>query len=313
MFSGAGSGGAMTKVQPVENEHGTTHGNGKLHVHKSRSVISIPVLERMLRAFESKWGLLTLFVLLLVDVSVVIACGILETQYILSSLNDCKEYVEKCIPRGSRRLSHMADSIVHSVGRGLSGQTTDASCGDIDPDHSFGNHTIHKTEKILAWVSTCILITFFIEQLLLVCAKGKRYFKKTLHLVDMFAISTSLAIELASIHMPLAGLLVLARVWRFGRTGFSTVETTHEVHCLPPVHEFDLRSVCVPKKVANELDEICCEIGEGRCREIAIDQDAHKLKPEEMELVKTLARDKPGLLLATITRVHEQIQKVQEG
>jgi hypothetical protein len=94
---------------------------------------------------------------------------------------------------------------------------------------------LHDTEIILTYVSVVILAVFFVEQLLLIYELGKDWCK-AMFVLDMFVIMSSMAIEILILtisgKLPVsatAGLLVLARTWRFARVGHGVFEATEHV------------------------------------------------------------------------------------
>nr|AQA27241.1 LPHV1 [Lingulodinium polyedra]AQA27242.1 LPHV1 [Lingulodinium polyedra] len=236
--------------------------------HEEHAATAPHGIKHGLQLYNSKACLVVLFFLLILDVCIVVASGVLETHYLISKADDCKAYVDACphghgrrldaprpwsglgaagaeaAPSPGRRLDGLdAADAEASSGGGLflaghdAGRQLSSSDGDqIDCHHPhFGNHSLHDAEKILAYISIGILVIFIIEQLLLIAAMRGAYFREKLMVLDGFVITLSLLLEILVTNLPLGGLLVVARIWRFARAGHGTMEGSHDVHKVHPV------------------------------------------------------------------------------
>lgn len=99
-------------------------------------------------------------------------------------------------------------------------------CRDKTHNHDFGKDSLKDAEEGLAKVSIAILCVFLFEHVLLLTAMGRNYFKHFFYLFDVVIISTSLALEIVFQNQPEAGLLIVARVWRFVRIVHGFAEST---------------------------------------------------------------------------------------
>jgi hypothetical protein len=163
---------------------------------------------------------IVLFVLLVVDGAICFICGVLETQYLQTKVDDCTAYVDTCVTSHHRRLG--------GVVRQLGGSSSDPA--DLCNGHPhFGNHALHEAEFILACISAGILTLFLLEQFGLMLALKREYFRHKALLLDFFVISFSLALEIFVLNMTIGGLLVLARAWRFARVGHGVFEGQEKI------------------------------------------------------------------------------------
>merc|ERR1711920_937425 len=85
---------------------------------------------------------------------------------------------------------------------------------------------------ILAYISMTILAIFVVEQMVMLYAKGMAYITCKWHVMDFCVILTSLVLEIVLSKLHVAGVLVVARVWRFARTGHGVREYNHKSHTL---------------------------------------------------------------------------------
>ena len=90
--------------------------------------------------------------------------------------------------------------------------------------------------RVLDGISLGILCVFMAENIALVILLGIGNFARNyLYVVDFVVVATSLALEIALMVMgedrlaTLAGILVIARLWRFVRLGHGLVSTTVEI------------------------------------------------------------------------------------
>jgi len=205
--------------------------------------------------------------------------GVLETQFLHGKSDDCVAYVDKCVPiQAHRRLGEETwqDSLDSFIGRVAwprflntatagTGSTTGtgstaghgstaahgssagiAGCGHVGQSSHFGNHDIHLAEVNLTYISVGILTVFFIEQLLLIIELKSEYCKP-MFILDLFVISSSLALELFVILSGKvgsgSGLLVMARTWRFARVGHGVMAAQEEMEAIEEDESFTSMAV----------------------------------------------------------------------
>ncbi|CAB9504554.1 expressed unknown protein [Seminavis robusta] len=95
-------------------------------------------------------------------------------------------------------------------------------------------YMVHTIEEVLFVFTITILSIFFIELIIIMIVLQKAFFKQLFYVLDFVIVSVSLALEIAlavlhaDILATLAGLLILARVWRFVRIGHGLIELTAE-------------------------------------------------------------------------------------
>lgn len=158
---------------------------------------------------EDWWWSAALLVLLVLDICLVVVCGILVTLYISSKFNDCEAVVASC---------------------GLSVASLDNEC--LHPH--YGNHTYHEVEHVLAIVSIGILCIFLSAHLLEFYVQGIDYFKHWQNIPDLFIVLVSLVLEIVAVSTSGAyiatGLVIIGRIWRFVRVGHGVIEGTHLKH-----------------------------------------------------------------------------------
>eukprot|EP00121_Abeoforma_whisleri_P002297 Awhi_evm1s2056 len=131
---------------------------------------------------------LVLMGLLIIDVLIVITAIILELLYLDTKVRDLEIL----------------------LGMSIAGETL--------PDPiKYGTSILHEIEVYLAYISCTILSCFLLENLLLMIALGKDYFTSLFHIFDLFVVSLSLGLELAFLHSPVGGLIILGRLWRIVR------------------------------------------------------------------------------------------------
>lgn len=263
---------------------------------------------------ESPSGLALLFALLVIDVLIVAVSGVLDIQYINSERRDCKDYVKECMPivssrrRRSRRLDELdptdnilvgVDSIYNYAAAALLDERRLASGCDRNPDDPhFGNHTLHDVEKVLAYISIGILVIFFIEQLLDIAAMRWNYFSNKMHVLDFVVILVSLALEILVTHLPLGGLLIVVRVWRFTRTAHGTVELKHSYKQVVPLAESAMKA---------DFEEIWQKVSLDRWRELENSTEPNTVKADEITLVRELSQTKPELLVRCLAFEHARL------
>jgi len=155
---------------------------------------------------------------------------------------------------------------------------------------------LHDTEIILTYVSVVILAVFFVEQLLLIYELGKDWCKP-MFVLDMFVIMSSMAIEILILtisgKLPVsatAGLLVLARTWRFARVGHGVFEATEHVS---EVLEED-ETVSTMKEAWATLDNIRWK----EIRETPRKQLPGQVLENELALAESLAKNPQAVLRA---------------
>mmetsp|Transcript_18656 Transcript_18656/g.40195 ORF Transcript_18656/g.40195 Transcript_18656/m.40195 type:complete len:364 (+) Transcript_18656:237-1328(+) len=96
--------------------------------------------------------------------------------------------------------------------------------------------TVHKAEEVLFGLTIAILSLFMLELLVTLWALGARVFWRQLfYALDLFIVTTSLALEL-TFHVigdddlaALVGLVIIGRVWRFVRIGHGIVEVVNDI------------------------------------------------------------------------------------
>ena len=82
--------------------------------------------------------------------------------------------------------------------------------------------------------SLAILGVFLVENILLGIANGLRYFGEWRHALDLCVVVLSLGLELGEVWVWLPQeqngvlILIIARLWRFGRIGHGVYEECHE-------------------------------------------------------------------------------------
>jgi len=161
---------------------------------------------------------------------------------------------------------------------------------DIQHDHNFGNHDLHTAEIMLAKISAAILCFFLLEQLVLITELKTEYLKP-MFVLDLFVISSSLAVEMLLITNAWgvgasSGLLVIARVWRFARVGHGMLAGTDEVE---EIIEKDSSIDSMESMWAKLTDERWKEIKKSKKDMTAAELEA-TLTKEEKELVEELAK-----------------------
>lgn len=104
--------------------------------------------------------------------------------------------------------------------------------GSLTPDcdeHKW--ETVHMAHVALFGTSVGILAVFEMELILLFVALDVQFFHNLLYVIDLFVVTSSLALELVlkvTSFGDLAGLLILARLWRFMRVAHGMATVTHE-------------------------------------------------------------------------------------
>mmetsp|Transcript_130778 Transcript_130778/g.406675 ORF Transcript_130778/g.406675 Transcript_130778/m.406675 type:complete len:290 (-) Transcript_130778:183-1052(-) len=256
----------------------------------SRSPGGVAVL---LRLIDSSFGRVLLFVLLAVDIATVVASGFLDAHFLVSQVDDCKAYINTCVPGvHTRRLG--------SEERGAAWRQLGAAaqCG-LHPH--FGNHTLHDVEKICAYVSMAILSIFLVEQVLRIVATRGSYLRSPLHILDIFVIGTSLALEILVTHLPLGGLVVLGRIWRFARTGFTTAEGLHDMSKVRPA---------LTSLAHDALHAAWARLPEERWKHISLHREDKQLNLEfdEVRLAVEIAHASPAFVLQALARENERLR-----
>jgi hypothetical protein len=170
--------------------------------------------DRLLQVLEDRTTHYVFLALLIVDVAAVIAGGYLETAYMESKFEDSKKITIACIKANSgRRLGESA--VVCAL-----------------PDH-YGNAALHDAEVALIYVSIAILSTFVLEHTLHIFATSFKHCSDWRHLFDLAVVVVSMGIELAALVdqkvAVSAGVLALARLWRFARIIHGTAEVTEDI------------------------------------------------------------------------------------
>jgi len=249
----------------------------------------LTVADRLHHFFEHKYMLAVLFFLLILDVAIVIASAFLDVLYQETKVDDCIAQMDRCIVTGN--------------GTTLAADVS-ASCSNRD----FGNHTLYDVEHILAYISMGILSLFLIEQGLLWYAKGMEYVK-SLHLLDFCVILLSLLLEVlvTKLHT-IGGLVIIARVWRFARTGHGALEYSHKSHGL--VESFTLHHNGADAD-ALTLKNVWGKLPIERWQALATGLPADRIAPEEKDLAKTLDELPVEVLLQVIARDYAARQKIK--
>jgi len=153
-----------------------------------------------------------------------------------------------------------------------------------------------------------ILAIFLIEQLLRIIALRCAYFRQALNLLDLFVITLSLALEVLVTHLPLGGLLVIARVWRFARAGHGAIETVHKSHKVMPALDH-----CA----AEAFEGIWSHLPDRRWEALAHGHlQSAVLHEDEKELVVKLSKSHPEVMLKALAsesvRMQVQVKMKQE-
>mmetsp|Transcript_104894 Transcript_104894/g.197668 ORF Transcript_104894/g.197668 Transcript_104894/m.197668 type:complete len:312 (+) Transcript_104894:38-973(+) len=287
---------------------------GDSHGHPEKRKLRGP-FGKVVEFLESPQGLILLFTLLVIDVIIVCVSGLLDIQFIVSEKNDCKDYVEKCPWTGSgsghsRRLDglHIWDAPwagLESASDFVAGQSYDerrlGGGGIVCGDPHFGNHSLHDVEKVLAYISIGILVIFFIEQLLDIAGMGVDFFKNRMHVMDLVVIIISLALEVLVTTLPLSGLLIVVRVWRFSRTAHGTQELKHSYKSVKPAAEGAMEAQfrsCVFSKLTSES-----------WKKLADSKDPDIVQDEHLVLVKEIAQENPELLVRCLAFEHARLER----
>jgi len=286
--------------------HTRSAGGAMGHEHQSEgeddilaagSLIALP-----LRFMNSTAGHLLLFFLLVLDVLIVVASGFLDTHYLLSQTKDCKAYASACTNHShSRRLGNDGREERHARLRLLASSGGGSSAPvDCSVDPHFGNHGLHDAEVILAYISIGILGVFLIEQMLRVAGSRCRYLAKPLHVLDICVITVSLVLEVLVTHLPLAGLLVLGRVWRFARTGYTTAEGLHDIHKVRPA---------ISSLAHGAIEAVWPRLPEHRWKALASRSRMElDLEMTEVNLAAEIAKTSPAFVLHALARENERLR-----
>lgn len=167
-----------------------------------------------------------------------------------------------------------------TIGHGSSSSSASAhGCGHPH----FGNHDLHTAEVSLAYVSIGILCIFLIEQIVLIVELRTEYLKP-MFILDFIVILSSLVIELVVVNMTVAGLLVLARTWRFARVGHGAIASQEN---LQEVNEQD--------ESVNHLNDAWAQLPDERWFDMAkgMTEDELNEKPlsnEELKIAEELGK-----------------------
>uniref|UniRef100_A0A7S4L0G9 Voltage-gated hydrogen channel 1 n=1 Tax=Paramoeba aestuarina TaxID=180227 RepID=A0A7S4L0G9_9EUKA len=105
-----------------------------------------------------------------------------------------------------------------------------------DDDDNWGNGNLKEAEEALAYVSIAILCVFIIEHMILFGAMRMDYLRSPILIFDFFVIAVSLALEIIFQGQPEAGLLIVARAWRFIRILHGFHESTSDEVVKETVH-----------------------------------------------------------------------------
>mmetsp|Transcript_81137 Transcript_81137/g.173585 ORF Transcript_81137/g.173585 Transcript_81137/m.173585 type:complete len:283 (+) Transcript_81137:91-939(+) len=249
--------------------------------------------ERCVEFLEGPIGLKCLLGLLLLDILTVITAGILETSFITSERHDCEAHVktilQTCVAsHGSEPRS------LSAAPEGLSGNTV---CAE---NHHYGNHSLHDAEIALARISIAILVLFLIEQMLLLRVLGLKFFRHHFHVLDLCVIIITLALELATLTLPLGGLLVIARIWRFAHTGHGVVEACENIGKVAPA-EPELELPTFLEQLRLELPASSWEAHAAKT--------GTPLSEAESALLARLAASSPELMLHALARLVQSAGK----
>mmetsp|Transcript_121943 Transcript_121943/g.350413 ORF Transcript_121943/g.350413 Transcript_121943/m.350413 type:complete len:166 (-) Transcript_121943:241-738(-) len=92
---------------------------------------------------------------------------------------------------------------------------------------------VHGVHEICFWVTICVLSTFLVELLGLICALRGRFLRNPWYVLDLVIVVMTLSIEGADrldlTHaFETAKVLILGRCWRFVRIGHGLIAETHE-------------------------------------------------------------------------------------
>mmetsp|Transcript_2238 Transcript_2238/g.5103 ORF Transcript_2238/g.5103 Transcript_2238/m.5103 type:complete len:307 (+) Transcript_2238:247-1167(+) len=101
------------------------------------------------------------------------------------------------------------------------------------PSHP-GNQSLEEAAHILEYFSVAILCIFALDNILLLVANGKNYFKNPLYVFDAVVVFLAIIFETALSDAVAVGIIVVIRSWRFVRIGHGVYETTHHVE---PIQE----------------------------------------------------------------------------
>lgn len=96
---------------------------------------------------------------------------------------------------------------------------------------------VHVAHEVLFWTTIVILVTFMVELTFLIYLLGpSKFFDELIYVIDLFVVSTSLALELTFHFLTkyqaletVPGILVIFRLWRFLRIGHGLVASTYEI------------------------------------------------------------------------------------
>uniref|UniRef100_A0A7S4IEM6 Voltage-gated hydrogen channel 1 n=1 Tax=Odontella aurita TaxID=265563 RepID=A0A7S4IEM6_9STRA len=120
------------------------------------------------------------------------------------------------------------------------------------------HHAVHTAHTALFWMTVIILCTFLLELSIMIVCLGGAFFTKPFYVLDLFVVSLSLAFELTFKYVDqsqlasIAGLLILARLWRFARIGHGLVESTNK---------WQAQKQARLMKYVDELETLCKDNG----------------------------------------------------
>jgi hypothetical protein len=178
----------------------------------------------------------TLIALLLIDVIVLFI-----EMFISASFPSCSSVEEdgiSCCPateeQAVRWLSEATANDAHEQHNLCESPFLSTTYPVACDEHKYpGLHTAHV---VLRAISISILTVFLVELSVLMIAIGVRhFFHKFYYVLDLFVISFSLILEILFVltnnnqAADLAGLLIIARLWRFVRIGHGIFSSTAEV------------------------------------------------------------------------------------
>jgi len=221
------------------------------------------LLVRIDHALHSHWFHIVVLSLLAADMIIVVACGVMESSYLTSRSDDCEQFVNCAFgpppdagqSGGHHRLLMWDRGLASTTDPGTSHSLEECEERWPRDAHGFGNHSLHDTEKILAAVSSAILIFFLIEQVFLMICGGFEFFSHPLHMLDFAVVFISLVFEFTMEDISsFVGLLICARVWRYARIGHGIYEA-QEVRAVDLAHQtIDMAQAEVSKPESSAAD-----------------------------------------------------------
>lgn len=151
----------------------------------------------------------------------------------------------------------------------------------------------------MAKVSAAILVFFLLEQIVLMIELKSEYFRP-MFILDFFVISSSLAVEILLITNAFgigasAGLLIVARVWRFARVGHGMVASSEQVE-----------EIIEQDGTIDSMEAVWKKLSDARWKEIKNSRKGmtatefeEQMTKEEKEMIEELAKS-PAVALRAL-------------